>query len=167
MEEGHPEIPNPQINLTEVGKLGTNILGFTNFQIIVIHVNGWVNLTDFRGFTATQVTTWISKVERRTVARGGAQSGSVTVKKLLVMNYWFKNYINSGRVPMVDGFQAQALVKSIGKYQMNVQAKDIDDDAQTTKDFKYDDWIDWQKSVITYLKAAVIHGGGKRLPGSS
>ena len=31
MEEGHPEIPNPQINLTEVGKLGTNILGFTNF----------------------------------------------------------------------------------------------------------------------------------------
>ena len=53
----------------------------------------------------------------------------------------------------MTGFYAQALVKSIDDHSLSVQVRQIDDDVQTPKTFKYNDWIDWQQSVITYLKA--------------
>ena len=69
------EVTNPQMNLTEVGQIGTNILGFIDRQRTAIHTNGWVNLMDFHGFTATEVTTWIVTTERRKFACGRAQFG--------------------------------------------------------------------------------------------
>ena len=41
----------------------------------------------FRGFTTTEVTTFIAMIERITVARVVSKSGSVVVKKLQALNY--------------------------------------------------------------------------------
>ena len=106
----------------------------------------------FRGFTTTEVATYIAMIERITVARGVSQSGSVVVKKLQALNYQLNNCIKLGRVPKVSGFDAQVLVKSIGGYSLSVKAREVVDDAQTPNKFKYDCLIYCQKSVIMYLK---------------
>ena len=71
MADAQPAVPIPQINITEVGQLGNNILGFIDLQRIEIFTNEWVNLVDLCGFTSTEVATWIATVERRTVSRDG------------------------------------------------------------------------------------------------
>ena len=67
----------------------------------------------FRGFTVVYITTWIATVERRPVARGGSQFGSVAAKKIQLLKYWVNNHIKRGIVPSMTGFDAQELVKSI------------------------------------------------------
>ena len=42
---------------------------------------------------------------------------------------------------MVDVFDAQALVKSIDDYSLYLQDREIDDDVQTPKTFKYDNFL--------------------------
>ena len=66
---------------------------------------------EFREFTSTEVTIWITKVESRTVACSGAQFGSVVVMKLQAIKDWVKKYVKHGKVPTVAGFDAQAFVK--------------------------------------------------------
>ena len=44
--------------------------------------NGWIVLLDFEGFIELEISTWISRCERRTLARGGYNFGSVAVRKL-------------------------------------------------------------------------------------
>ena len=79
----------------------------------------------------------------RTVSHSGAQFGSVVVHKVQTLNYWAKNYIKRGRVPMVTRFDAQELENFIDDYPLSVQSREIGDDTQHPKTFKYDDWIYW------------------------
>ena len=95
--------------------------------MILIHTNWQVDLVYFCGFTVAGVNTWIETAERKIVACGGSHFDSVTVKNILALTYWVNICIKSGRVPAVDGFDVQALVKLIDKYLLSVQARDTND----------------------------------------
>ena len=55
------------------------------------------------------------------------------------------NCIKGGRVPTVAEFDVKALVKSISDYSLSVQVGETNDDAQTPKNFSYDDWTACQQ----------------------
>mmetsp|Transcript_13011 Transcript_13011/g.15874 ORF Transcript_13011/g.15874 Transcript_13011/m.15874 type:complete len:99 (-) Transcript_13011:241-537(-) len=54
----------------------------------VIEANGWTDLEEFRDFSFQEIKDWIGAIEKRTVARGGCNFGSVAMNKLQALNYW-------------------------------------------------------------------------------
>ena len=49
------------------------------------------------------------------------------------------------------GFDSEMMQKLMDDAKIHYAKSKQDSDAQTPSKFKYDEWIDWQQSVITYL----------------
>jgi hypothetical protein len=141
------------VDATEVGQIGVTIMDWSARQRTVIHENGWDRLEAFRNHSTTDVSDWIRVVERRAANAGGARFGTVAKKRLQALNYWVNNLLMRGRTPLVADFTDDALEIAMEDHELAIEIADRDEEAQTPKLFKYDDWIDWQQSVVTYLKA--------------
>ena len=50
-----------------------------------------------------------------------------------------------------NGFDAAIMRQSMDDAEIHQAESKRDSDAQTSSKFKYDEWIEWQQSVITYL----------------
>ena len=56
-----------------------------------------------------------------------------------------------GHTLVCDGFDSAMMRQSMDESEIHYSKSKHDRDAQTPSKFKYDEWIDWQQSVITYL----------------
>ena len=137
---------NLLITLTE------HVLELNEAQRNAITNNGWVRLEDFRDFGYEGIKSWVGTMEKRTVTRGGVNFGSVAFKKLQALSYWCKQQILRGKVLDCANFNANALTQAMEDYQIDYEESKRESDAQMPSKFVYDEWVDWQQSVITYLK---------------
>ena len=135
-----------------VGVISENVLGLTDRQANAVSDNGWENLMDFEGYTTSDIQTWAISVSKLTAARGGVTFPTGRIRRLCALNYWVNNHILRG-VPLVGiMFDETALTESLRDYPISDMSRDADDTVNKPDMFDYDKWVDWQDSVITYLK---------------
>ena len=137
------QVPPPaQWLLGKVEQLTTHGMGLTPAVIRSIHDNHWIVLLDFEGVAELEISTWVSS-ERRTLARGGYNFGSITVRKIKALSYWINQKILQGRIPLVTIFELPTLRSSIEKFKIAKLELEFSETAQLPKKFNFDDYIDW------------------------
>ena len=137
---------------TQVGLVSENILNLTVRQATAMHTNGWENLSDFEGYTTDDITSWISSVARLAVNRGGVTFPTVRTRKLCALNYWINRKLLRGKPVLVADFNAGALAQAMTDFPIMDMMRDAKDSLDKPESFTYNKWVDWQDSVITYLK---------------
>ena len=136
----------------KVGAISQNILNFTARQANAISNNGWTTLNDFEGYTTADIEAWITSIGRIAVNRGGTLFLSVRARRLCALNHWANRRILRG-VPLVAAeFTAAELRLAMADYPIHDQMRDSDPTVDKPDTFNYDKWVDWQDSVVTYLK---------------
>jgi len=89
-----PQVPPPAPRLLgEVEQLTTHVMGITPTVIRAVCDNGWIVLLDFDGFTESEISIWISTCERRTLAGGGCNLGSIAIRKFKALSYWIDQQV--------------------------------------------------------------------------
>ena len=76
--------------------------------------------------------------------------------KLQGLSYWVNQMLLRGHNIFCDGFDAAMMRQSMNDAEIHYAKSKQDSDAQTPSKFKYDEWIDWQQSVITYITSKKI-----------
>ena len=137
---------------TEIGRISEHIIGFSRNQAIALNDNGWEHLSDLSGYTTSDIENWATATSRLTVARGGVIIASVRIRKLCALNYWVNRQILRGVALVETEFDADALVTALADYPIEDMKREATDSVTKPESFAYDKWVDWQDSVITYLK---------------
>lgn len=143
-------VPPNQLILT----LTAGVMGLTERQQNAITDNGWVVLEDFQGFKYDDIDDWISRVDRRPANRGGCTFGSVAASKLQALNFWINQELLKGHVIDNAQFDNALMRESMEDVRIARLEFKADSDAKKPTQFSYEDWVDWQQSVVTYLKAS-------------
>ena len=73
------------------------------------------------------------------------------MEKLRGLAYWANQMLLRGHTLVCDGFDSEMMRQSMDDAEIHYTKSKRDSDAQTPSKFRYDEWIDWQESVITYL----------------
>ena len=138
---------------TEIGTLCHSVLNFTRNQANAIHANGWENLADFEGYSTTDLTSWMTTSNRTPATRGGCIFPTVRSRRLCALNYWINRRLLRGIAPNPDDFDADALRTSLADYLVADTKREADDAVDKPEPFAYDKWVDWQDTVINFLRA--------------
>ena len=136
----------------QVGLVAREVLKLTVPQAIALHDNGWDDLTDFEGYSTSDIKAWMSSNSRLTVARGGVVFPSTKAKRIYALAYWVNRKILRGVPIDPDDFTMEILTSSMADYPIHDMKLDEDDDVDKPEQFKYEAWNDWQDSVVTFLK---------------
>ena len=137
---------------TEIGRICDSIIGFSRNQAVALHDNGWEDLSDLSGYTTSDIVSWNTTIGRLAVNRGGVTIASVRIRKLCALNYWVNRRILRGVVPTEAHFNAAALATALADYPIEDMRRESADSVTKPASFVYDKWVDWQDSIITYLK---------------
>ena len=113
--------------------------------------NIWARLADFQGFNYDRIQTWARESNRLPASHGGCYFGSVAMAKLQGLAYWENQMLLRGQTLVCDGFDSEMIRKLMDGAEIHYAKSKRDSNAQTPSNFKYDEWIDWQQSVITYI----------------
>ena len=127
------------------------VLYLTDSQSDAIVNNGWDRLADFQGFNYDRIQTWARESNRLPASRGVCYFGSVAMSKLQGLAYWAKQMILRGHTLVCDGFYSAMMRQLMDESEIHYSKSKHDRDYETPSKFKYDERIDWQHSVITYL----------------
>ena len=136
-----------------VATLTAGVMGYTERQQEAIESNGWVSLQDFRGYGTTEIKDWTQVIDRRPANRGGCSFGSVATRKLQALNFWINQQLLRGRDITNADFDDATMRTAMEDYKIAELEGKADSDATTPEKFSYDNWIDWQQSVITFFKS--------------
>jgi hypothetical protein len=136
----------------EVGMISEEILEITIPQATALSNNGWVNLMDFRGYTSKDIDNWMTSSSRIPLNRGGINFPTVRARRVKALAYWVNRRILRGVEVIPQDFDEEALISAQTDYPIADMELDATDDAQSPETFSYPKWIDWQDSVITFLK---------------
>ena len=71
--------------------------------------------------------------------------------KLQVLVYWENQMLLHGHTLVCDGFDYEIMRQSMDDAKIHYTKSKHDSNAQTPSKSKYDEWIDWQQIVLTYL----------------
>ena len=71
--------------------------------------------------------------------------------KIQGLAYWANKMLLRGHTLVCNGFDSAMMRQSMNDAEIHYAESKRDSDAQTPSKFKYDEWNDWQQSVITYL----------------
>ena len=137
---------------TEIGRISNDIIGFSRNQAVALDANGWENLSDLSGYTTSDIESWTTSISRLAVNCGGVTIASVRIRKLCALNYWVNRRILRGVAPTEADFNAAALATALLDYPIDDMKRQATDSVTKPESFTYDKWVDWQDSVITYLK---------------
>jgi hypothetical protein len=138
---------------TTVRTLTTGVMRLTNNQAQAVEDNGWADLQDFQGFNYSRIRDWVSDSNKRPATRGGCNFGSVAASKVQGLNYWVNQSILRGHTLDTADFTQDVMRQAMEDVEIHYAESQRESDATMPSKFKYDDWIDWQQSVITYLKS--------------
>ena len=128
-----------------------NVLSLKASQRDAIVNNGCAILDDFQGFNYYRIQTWARESNRLPASRGGCYFRSIDMAKPQGLVYWSNQMLLCGQALFCDGFDSAIMRQSMDGAEIHYDKSKQDRDAQTPSKFKYDEWIDWQHSVITYL----------------
>ena len=54
---------------TPVGRISEDLMGLTHNQAIALNTNGWENLTDFEGYTTSDIENWVKDSQSSSQSR--------------------------------------------------------------------------------------------------
>ena len=128
-----------------------NVLSLTASQRDEIVKNGWARLADFQGFNYGRIQTWARESNRLPASNSGCYFGSVAMAKLQGLVYWANQMLLRGHTLVCDGFDSAMMRQSMDDAEIHYAKSKRDSNAQNPSKFKYDEWIDWQQSIITHL----------------
>ena len=80
---------------TEVGLLAQNVLNLTISQAIALNTNGWVDISDFEGYSTEDIQNWITTTARLAVNRGGVVFPKA--KRIFALAHWVNRKILRGK----------------------------------------------------------------------
>ena len=128
-----------------------NALSLTSIQRGAIVNSGWDRLAYFQCFNYDRIQTWARESNRLPASRGGCYFGSVVMAKLQGLEYWANQMLLLGHTLVCNDFDSAIMRQSMDDAKIHYAKSKRDSDSQTPSKFNYYEWIDWQKSVITYL----------------
>ena len=137
----------------EIGSISQGVLGLTARQAKAMSDNGWQNLVDLEGYTTDDITSWMDTSARVALNRGGCTFPLVRQRRVCALNYWVNRRILRGMVVIWTDFTVDEMNQALVNYPIHDLGRDTDDAVDKPETFSYDKWVDWQVSVITYLKA--------------
>ena len=138
---------------TEVGLLAQNVLSLTANQAIALDTNGWVDASDFEGYSTEDIQSWITTTARLAVNRGGVVFPSTKAKRIFALAHWVNRKILRGKPVNPNEFQPAILTEALADYPIHDMALSAKDDVDKPEQFTYEKWTDWQDSVVTFLKS--------------
>ena len=139
-----------------VTTLCDNVISIVATQRDKIVNNGWDRLADFQGFKYDRIQTWARESKRLPASRGGCYLGLIVMAKLQGLTYWANQMLLRRHTLVCNGFDAAMIRKLMDDSNIHYAESKRYSDAQTPSKFKYDEWIDWQKNVITYITSKKI-----------
>ena len=128
-----------------------NVLSLTASQREAIVNNGWDRFADFQGSNYNRIQTWAREINRLPASCGGCYLGSLAMAKLQGLTYWVNQMLLRGYTLVCDGFDAAMIRQLMDDAEIHYSKSKRDSNAQTPFKFKYDEWIEWQQSVLTYF----------------
>ena len=137
---------------TEVGNISQTILGLTAPQANALDTNGWVDLMDFEGYTTDDIQSWMESMARLARNRGGVVFPSTRAKRVFALSFWVNRRILRGINVDPADFNAIQLSLAMADFPIKDMERDADDAVDKPDPFSYDKWVDWQDSVVTFLK---------------
>jgi hypothetical protein len=136
----------------ELGLISEEILGLTARQAVAISTNGWENLSDFADYDTKSIEDWMKSTARLAVNRGGVTFPQVRAKRVFALAHWVNSRLLQGlQVPAGD-FDAGTLAESMADYPIADMQKAANDTAKMPDLFSYEKWVEWQDSVVTFMK---------------
>ena len=137
---------------TQVGRVSQHVLGLSEAQATALDGNGWLNLSDFEGFSTEDLTAWITQSGRITATRGGCVFPMLRARRICALAHWVNQKQLRG-VPFAEGdFTAAEMRQAVIDYPIYDMQLKADDTVDKPEQFVYEKWEDWQETVITYLK---------------
>mmetsp|Transcript_15661 Transcript_15661/g.22292 ORF Transcript_15661/g.22292 Transcript_15661/m.22292 type:complete len:227 (-) Transcript_15661:1997-2677(-) len=137
---------------TAVGCISKNVMGFEKNQAVALDANGWQTLNNLSGYTTTDIESWDAATNRQTTTRGGVNIASVRVRRLCALNYWVNCCILHGVTPLEAEFTLAELTSALADYPIHNMDRKKKDNVTKSESFTYERWVDWQDSIVTYLK---------------
>ena len=134
-----------------VTTLCDNVISLTSIQRDKFFNSRWARLADFQGFNYNKIDTWAKESNRLPASRRGCYFVSVAMAKLQGLTYWANIMLLRGHTLVCNGFDASMMRQSMNDAEIHYAKSKRDSNAKTPSKFKYDEWVDWQQSVITYL----------------
>ena len=134
-----------------MGLISQNILNLSAPQANALSSNGWESMSDFIGFSTKDIQNWIDSLARR--GRGPINIPQVRSRGIFATAYWVNRKNLRGDPIVAADFTAAELRTALLDYPIYDREIEADDTADKPDLFKYEKWIDWQDSVITFLKS--------------
>ena len=133
-----------------------NVLSLTASQRNAIVNNGWSRLADFQGFKYDRIQTWARESNCLPASSGECYFGSLAMGKLQGLVCWVNQMLLRGNTLVCGGFDSAMMQQSMDDSEIQYAESKRYSDDQTPSKCKYDEWIDWQKIVITYLTSKKV-----------
>ena len=136
----------------EVGLLSQNVLELTINQANALSNNGWETIDAFEGYSTKDIKEWMSTIAKVPITRGGCVYPMVRAKRVIALSFWVNHNILRGIVPDPNTFLAPVLQQALLDYPVHDDYIAAVDTADKPDKFSYEKWVDWQDSVITFLR---------------
>ena len=130
-----------------------NVLRFTDRQIDGLVMDGYEKATDLAYWGYDEITSWVSHKEKIHINRGGASYGDMKRKGLIGLAWWVTEKVRMGVPVDLASFDDEARRTSIIEARVEHEEGKGESQAVKPEKFKYESWIEWEKSLYTYLLA--------------
>jgi hypothetical protein len=130
-----------------------NILRFTDRQINGLVLDGYEKATDLAYWGYDEITNWVNHKEKIHINRGGASYGDMKRKGLIGLAWWVTEKVRMGVPVDLASFDDEARHTSIIEARVEHEEGKGESQAVKPEKFKYESWIEWEKSLYTYLLA--------------
>jgi len=130
-----------------------NVLRFTDRQIDGLVMDGYEKATDLAYWGYDEITSWVSHKEKIHINRGGASYGDMKRKGLIGLAWWVTEKVRMGVPVDLANFDDEARHTSIVEARVEHEEGKGESQAVKPEKFKYESWIEWEKSLYTYLLA--------------
>lgn len=130
-----------------------NVLRFTDRQIDGLVMDGYEKVTDLAYWGYDEITSWVNHKEKIHINRGGASYGDMKRKGLIGLAWWVTEKVRMGIPVDLANFDDEARHTSIVEARVEHEEGKGESQAVKPEKFKYESWIEWEKSVYTYLLA--------------
>ena len=134
-----------------VNTVSDNVISLMASQRDTIVNTRWARLANFQCFNYNMIQTWAMESNRLPASCVGCYFGSVAMTKLQALSYCANQMLLRGHTLVCHGFDSTMIRQSMDDAEIHYAKSKQDSDAQTPSKYNYDEWIDWQQSVITYL----------------
>jgi hypothetical protein len=127
------------------------VLRFTNRQVAALIDDKYEHAVDLAFWSYEDISKWVAHKEKLRNNAGGATYGDMRKKGLIGLAWWVTEKVRTGLPVDVTEFDNNGHRASIVEARIEHEEGKIDSQVDKPDKFKYEEWMEWEKSVYTYL----------------